>query len=92
MRSAGSSIGHDARQCRPQALGKRDLLGGDEWPADLELNLSVREEWNPARVAGEGASVEERRDRPVRGTDLVAIERLPPDVEELTERVGAVDG
>jgi len=74
-----------------QTLGKRDLFWLEEWPADLELNLSVREERNLAWVAGEGASVEEGRDGPTRGTDMLTIERLPPDVEELAERVSAVD-
>jgi hypothetical protein len=36
-----------------QTTGKRDLFDREEPAADLELNLSVREEWNPARVAGE---------------------------------------
>jgi hypothetical protein len=54
------------------------------------LNLGVREEWDLARIAGEDSSVEERRDASVRGTDVVAIEALPPDVEELAEPVGAL--
>jgi len=27
-----------------QTLGKRDLLGREQWPADFELNLRVGEE------------------------------------------------
>ncbi len=74
-----------------KAQGKRDLFGRYEWPGYFELNLSAREEWNRAWVAREAASVEEGCDVPARGTDLVAIELLPPDVEELAERVGATN-
>src|SRR5689334_3215523 len=49
------------------------------------------EQWDPPRVAGEHASVDERGDRSTYGADLVAVERLAPDVEELAERVGACD-
>jgi len=57
-----------------QAVRKRDLAGCDEWPADLELNLSVPEKGDRARVAGEAPSIEERRDAPMLRTDLLAIE------------------
>jgi len=65
-----------------QAVRKRDFAGCDEWPADLELNLSVPEKGDRGRVAGEAPSIEERRDAMLR-TDLLAIEGLPPDVEEV---------
>src|SRR5256714_2866393 len=74
-----------------QPVRKRDLLRRHERTADLELDLRVRKEWNLAWVAGEDASVEERGNTPVDGTDFLTIEGLAPDVEELAERVGPVD-
>ena len=56
---------------------KRDLRRCHEGAADFELDLRVREEWDLAWVAGERASVEERCDRPVRRTELFAVEGCP---------------
>jgi hypothetical protein len=39
----------------------------------------------------EDATIEERRDWTLRWADVLAVERLAPDVEELAKRVGAVD-
>ena len=49
------------------------------------------EERDPAWVAAEDASVEERGDASLRRPDVVAVEALPPDVEEVAERVRALD-
>src|SRR5258706_15070911 len=80
-----------AQELQLEPLRKCDLLGGDEGPSDLELDLCVREERDAAWVAGEDASVEERGDGSVGGTDLGAVEWLSPDVEEVAERVRALD-
>ena len=52
------------RGMRSQPRRERDPLGRDERLADVELDLGVGEERNPAGVAGKETPVEERGDRP----------------------------
>jgi hypothetical protein len=51
---------------RSQPPGERNPLRRNERFADVELDLCVGEERNPAGVAGKETSVEERGDRPTR--------------------------
>ena len=57
----------------------------------LSTLRSLGEEWDPARVPGEDAAVEERGDRASGRSYAIAAQRLSPDVEEITERVRPMD-
>ena len=70
---------------------KLDRLRSDERTADVELDLRVCDERNVTRVAEVVAAVEERDHVPGRRADSLWTQRLVPDVEEVAERVGALD-
>src|SRR5437764_7375097 len=74
-----------------QAARERDSFGCDQRVAHLEFDLTMCEERDLARAAGEDASVEECGHRSTRGSDPMTAQWLVPDVEELAERVGALD-
>src|SRR4051794_12072952 len=86
-----SATSKAVRIIRSEARGEGDPLGRDQWLADVELDLCVREKRDPAGIAGEEAPIEEGCNAPVRRPDVVAVEALPPDVEEVAERVRALD-
>jgi imidazole glycerol-phosphate synthase subunit HisF len=76
---------------RLQAVRERDLLRRHQRRADLKLDLRVRGQRDVTRVALEDLPVVDSRHVPARRADLVRAERLAPDVEEVTQGVGALD-
>src|SRR5207237_7460910 len=86
-----SSPGPPERGSRLEGAGEADRLRRHERRADLELDLRVRRQRNPSRIAGPDAPVDDRRDRAVRRADRAAPERLAPDVEELPEHEAPLD-
>jgi imidazole glycerol-phosphate synthase subunit HisF len=88
VKNALRSAGHPVRL---QAAREGDLLGLDERRADLELNLGVRVQRDVARVALVHLPVVDGHHVPPGRADLVRSERLAPYVEEVAQRVGALD-
>jgi imidazole glycerol-phosphate synthase subunit HisF len=88
VKNALRGAGHPVRL---QAARERDLLGLDKRRADLELNLGVRVQRDVTRVALVHLPVVDGHHVPLGRADLVRAERLAPDVEEVAQRVGALD-
>src|SRR6516162_5825070 len=88
VKSALRGAGHPVRL---QAVRERDLLRRDERGADLELDLRLRVQRDVPRVALPDLPVVDGLHVPALRAELVRAERLAPDVEEVTQGVGALD-
>jgi imidazole glycerol-phosphate synthase subunit HisF len=88
VKNALRGAGHPVRL---QAARERDLLRLHERRADLKLDLRVRGQRDVTRVAQEDLPVVDGHHVPARRADLVRAERLAPDIEEVAQRVGALD-
>ena len=88
VKAALKAAGHPVRL---QAVRERDVLRLDERRADLKLDLGVGVQRDVARVALVHLPVVDGYHVPAGRADLVRAERLAPYVEEVAQRVGALD-
>jgi cyclase len=88
VKGALKAAGHPVRL---QAVRERDVLRLDERRANLKLDLGVGVQRDVARVPLEHLPVVDGYHVPAGRADLVRTEWLAPDIEEVTQRVGALD-